>query len=174
MVKEHNMGRILLLTLIGVFINGLIAANLVKELVFYIQGGNNSINFYLSIDFLMIAVVVVLYNNIAVHVISESSTTIRIDESCIRYKTLFTKERIVYTKDIKKIVFCNEVIFPRGEYKNTIILLKGMRRSILVSEYTMTKEQYTNISESITIHLNNALYEKKGKYYKQLLMLFGW
>ena len=174
MIKEHNLGRIIILAIIAIFIDSIIVVNFIIDLYDTILNNVNHLEFYYSIDSILILIVVIPYNNIAFHVISESSTTILLDESTIKYKTLFSRERTINIQDIKKVIFCNEVIYPRGEYSSMIIFLKGFKRIVLVSEYTMQKERYENISKQIRTFFSDEVFEKKGKYYKPLLMLFGW
>lgn len=174
MIKEHNVGRIIILAILAIFIDSIIVINFLIDLYNTILNQVNYLEFYYSIDSMLILIVVMAYNNIAFHVISESSTTINICETGIKYKTLFTRERTISTQDVKKIVFCNEVIFPRGEYASIIIFVKGFRRVVLISEYTMRKEQYANISKGVKTLFGDELIKKKGKYYKPLLMLLGW
>lgn len=174
MIKEQNVGRIILAAIIGISIDSIIVINFLIDLYHTILNKVNYMEFYYSIDSILILIVVIAYNNIAFHVISESSTTINIYESGINFKTLFTRERVIRLQDIRKVVLCNEVIFPRGEYSSMIIFLKGFNRFILISEYTMQTKKYANILMQAKTHINEELVEEKGKLYKPLLMLFGW
>ncbi|QWB99712.1 hypothetical protein KHQ88_06010 [Mycoplasmatota bacterium] len=126
---------------------------------------------YTIFELLIYINLLVFFTNNMLHIIMESNFQIKEHDGYFGYKTLMRRKEKIYNNGIKKIVFCKENLFLKGDYEVITIVRKGLKRSLFFHEYSMKKQDYTKLKEIFLSKDVKVIY-KKSKLFKPLATLF--